>query len=345
MAIDMKVGILTQAGGAHLSSYLAAFADCDDVASVAIADDSGSNFASAEKALGEKLSGTYKDAGEMLKKQQPKLVLVTKQANLAPAAIDQALEAGCHVIAEKPACVRAEDFAPLVKKAESKHLHLMLAFANRLNPPTIAAKQIMTEGKLGRLYGMQVHLMADQTRLTRPSYRQSWFSQKEFAGGGHLTWLGIHWLDLACYLSDLKVREVTGFIENVGRQPIDVEDSVALSLRFEQGVLGTMQTGYYLDRGYHSNVTIWGEDGWLRLTRTGNMPLEYYSRKEKDPQVRQVDVAQEPRGYGVFVDAIVKAIGEDRPVPVTGPEGLHVLRTIYAAYKAASTGQTQKVEA
>ncbi|GIS60415.1 MAG: hypothetical protein CM1200mP2_26400 [Planctomycetaceae bacterium] len=50
--------------------------------------------------------------------------------------IRQALEAGCHVFAEKPACLNAGEFAKLVKLADTKHLHLMLALANRTNPET-----------------------------------------------------------------------------------------------------------------------------------------------------------------------------------------------------------------
>ena len=42
----------------------------------------------------------------------------------------RALDAGCHVFAEKPACVRIEDFIPLVQKADARHLNLMLALAN-----------------------------------------------------------------------------------------------------------------------------------------------------------------------------------------------------------------------
>src|SRR5207248_6975460 len=140
--------------------------------------------------------------------------------------------AGCHVFAEKPSCVRAEDFEPLVRKAQRKHRHLMLALANRLHPCVAEARRLLRDGRLGKVYGAEVHLVADQTRLTRESYRKEWFCSKARAGGGHLIWLGIHWLDLALYLTGLKVEQVTGFTGVVGGQPLDVEDSAALALRF-----------------------------------------------------------------------------------------------------------------
>ncbi len=48
----------------------------------------------------------------------------------------------------------------------------------------------------------------------------------------HLTWLGIHWLDLAMYVTGSRITHVAGFSGNVGGQPIDTEDSAAISLRF-----------------------------------------------------------------------------------------------------------------
>ena len=112
---------------------------------------------------------------------------------------------------------------------------------------------------------MSLNLVADQTRLTRPAYYQSWLAQKARAGGGQLTWLGIHWLDLALYVTGLTVKQVAGFAGVVGGQPLDVEDSAAVALRFSNDSFGTLTAGYYLDRGYQSHLQVWGEHGWIRL--------------------------------------------------------------------------------
>src|SRR5262249_13332816 len=157
------------------------------------------------------------------------------------------------------------DFAQLTRTAQQKHRHLMLALANRLHAPVREARRLLQEGKLGKVYGVEVHLVADQTRLKREAYHKSWFAQKARAGGGHLIWLGIHLLDLALHVTGLKVRQVAGFAGVVGGQPIDVEDSAAVALRFDNGSFGTLTSGYYLDKGYHSHLQIWGEHGWLRL--------------------------------------------------------------------------------
>jgi predicted dehydrogenase len=344
VAKSIHVGLITDPEGAHTAAYLDALRSTDEVAGVALADPTGGMEAAARKALGDKLVGVYREASGMLRETRPAMALVTLEAAKAPPAIDAALDAGCHVLAEKPACVRAEDFEPLVGKAQSKHLEIMLALANRIHAPVTEARRLVAEGKLGRLYGAEIHLIADQTRLKSPAYRQTWFAHKDRAGGGHLIWLGIHWLDMLQMIMQSAVREVAGFTAVVGGQPLDVEDAAALALKFDSGALGTMTSGYFLDRGYHSHLQIWGEDGWLRLASVEEQPLEWYSRQGTgQPKVERFEYDKGSRGYTPFVQACVQFAAGTAPAPITSEESLRVLKTVYAAYEAAKTGRSQRV--
>jgi predicted dehydrogenase len=345
MPKTIRVGVITNAEGAHLDAYFPSLAKTEEVAGVVLADPSGKTEARARTALGKKFRGLHKDAGEMLKKVRPAMALVSLPADVASAAIDQALDAGCHVFAEKPACVRAADFEKLVRKAQQKHLHLMLALANRLHPGVQEARRLISRGVLGRIYAVEIHFIADQTRLKQPAYRAAWYCQKKRAGGGHLIWLGIHWLDLALYVTGLRVQQVTGFAGVVGGQPIDVEDSAAVALAFtNRNIFGTMISGYYLDHGYHSHVKIWGEHGWLKLAAVEDAPLEWYStRDNKNPQVETFKYPRGQRGYFPFVRAGVRASAGLQDPPITGEECLHVLKTIFGVYRAAETERVIKV--
>jgi predicted dehydrogenase len=341
---SVTVGVLTGAQGAHLELYLAALRNLDEVEAVTLADPSGEAQAHADKALGPKLKGTYRNPADLLRQAAPQLALVTLEADLAPPVIDVALEAGCHVLTEKPACVRAQDFEKLADKAHQKHRHLMLALANRVHAPVREARRLVRDGKLGRVYGIEMHLIADQTRLTREAYRKEWYCSKAKAGGGHLIWLGIHWLDLALYITGLRVQQVAGFAGVVGGQPIDVEDSAAVALRFDNGTFGTLTSGYYLDRGYHSHLKVWGERGWLRLADFEEEPLEWYTTKDVEkPAVQRFEYPKGERGYQPFVRAAVRAAAGLEPPPITAEEGLHVLRAIFAFYQAAQSGKVQAV--
>jgi predicted dehydrogenase len=342
MPATTKVAVVTHAGGAHLNAYFPALAATPEADAVVLSDPDGRWEADARKALGPKLKATYRDVAEMLRKERPGMALVSMEAALAPPVIDRALEAGCHVFCEKPSCVRADDFARLARKAESKHRHLMLALANRSHAPVREARRLLRAGALGKVYGVEVHLVADQTRLKREAYRKEWYCVKARGGGGNLIWLGIHWLDLTLWVTGLKVKQVAGFAGVVGGQPIDVEDSAALALRFDNGSFGTMTAGYYLDHGYQSHVQVWGEHGWLRLASIEDAPLEWYSTKQRPP-LQRYEYPKGQRGYTPFVRAAVRASAGLEEAPITPEEGLHVLRTIFAFYEAAKTGRTQEV--
>ena len=127
-------------------------------------------------------------------------------------------------------------------------------------------------------------------------------------------------------------------------QPIDVEDSAALSLRFDNDSFGTMTSGYYLDKGYQSHVQIWGEHGWLKLAAVEELPLEWYSTKVgKVAKPQQFTYAKGQRGYLNFLRSAVRASAGLEGPPITADEGLHVIKSIFAFYEAARTGRAQTI--
>jgi UDP-N-acetyl-2-amino-2-deoxyglucuronate dehydrogenase len=341
--MSIPVAVITEAGGAHLDSYFPALAAAKEAESVVLADASGASEPLARKILGDKLRHVYRDRDELLNAERPGMALVSMEAVHAPPAIQAALAAGWHVLAEKPACLRAEDFAPLVRLAQSKHLHLMLALANRISPPIVAARKLLQSGEIGKLYGMELHLIADQTRLQQPAYRNRWVAQKDRAGGGHLAWLGIHWLDLAMYMTAAKIVEVAGFVGNVGGQPLDVEDSAAMTLRLDNGILGTLTSGYYVDKGYHMHLKFWGSQGWIEMDPRGSIPFTWYNSKMPDAKPQSYSGPTQPTGYTPFVEDALRACAGLQEPPVTAEESLYVLQTLYACYQAAATGRTQHV--
>src|SRR5438132_9960788 len=117
MPETIKVGVITQPQGAHLDAYLPALARTAEAEAVAVADPSEHVFPLARKALGQKLAATYADAADMLRQFQPHMVLISMEAVLAPPMIEASLDAGCHVLTEKPACAQVEDFERLAVKA------------------------------------------------------------------------------------------------------------------------------------------------------------------------------------------------------------------------------------
>jgi predicted dehydrogenase len=336
----MKVAILTHAGGAHMSAYFSALAEANDCDEVVLADPGNRWADEAKKALGTRLSRSYADYDELIAKESPKMCLVSMEAKDAPPVIEVALESGSHVFSEKPACVTLQQFEKLATLADSKHLHLMLAFANRVNPESLAARKMIQQGRFGDIYSIDMHIVADQTRLTKPDYHGTWYADKSRAGGGHLIWLGIHWLDLAMFLTGTAITEATGAIANIGKQPITAEDSAVATLRFSNGMVGTLNSGYYLDAGYHTQIRIWGSKGWLNLDSFGTDKMTWYENNgPKAKQLQTFESSVEPRGYSPFVAQAVTAIANDTTPPITTRESLNAIRTVFRIYEAAETGK------
>src|SRR5690242_15488014 len=83
----IKVGVLTHAGGAHLSAYFEALAKTDEVEGVTLADPDGKSEEMARKMLGSKLTQVYKEHGELLRQEKPPMALVSMEAALGPPVI------------------------------------------------------------------------------------------------------------------------------------------------------------------------------------------------------------------------------------------------------------------
>ena len=147
--------------------------------------------------------------------------------------------------------------------------------------------ELVASGAIGELYGVEMHFLADQTRLARDSYKEmvGWTLEKSRSGGGHLVWLGIHYLDAIQFITDASISQVSGMTHHVGEygKRHDVEDSTVAAVRFTNGMLGTVTSGFYCDAGYNSHIKVWGSKGWLRLEKDSPdadeaFPLTWYSQ-------------------------------------------------------------------
>jgi len=220
----------------------------------------------------------------------------------------------------------------------------MLAMATRSGSAIKKTKQLISEGVIGKPYSTSMIWIADQTRLTQPAYHQSWLSDPKRAGGGKLIYHGVHYLDVIQHLLGDSIREINGFTQNVGGQPIQVEDSAAVSFRFNSGVTGTLNTGYYLDRGKQSEIRIWGSHGWLKLQHLEGEPLQWYSTLPDAPKgVQSFENSDAQLMYELFFQDAIDAIRTHGAPPITTEESLRVLRVVFAAYEAVATGRTQTV--
>jgi|ETNmetMinimDraft_25_1059894.scaffolds.fasta_scaffold37219_1 predicted dehydrogenase len=333
----MDVVLAIEPTGPHLGHYFAGLKNNESVEKVYVADASGEMQSNAAENLGNKLAGFDQDIDAALAEANAPLAVVSLEAHRSPATISKCLEAGCHVIAEKPSCSCVEDFEAMAALAHQRDRQLMLAFANRATPHIQEARRIVRE-HIGPVYGIECHTVADQTRVQKQKEPAHWLFQKEKSGGGHLIWLGIHAVDWMQFVCDAPIVQVGAICGNIGGTAVDVEDSAVLNLQFESGMLGTLTSAYYIDKGKHISMNIWGKNGWLRMMPNGEYKIVWqeYGSEEQVIDYRNAKVGG---AYAPFIDSVIESIVAGTQPLLTTDESLRAIRVVFAAYESAQAGK------
>lgn len=141
---------------------------------------------------------------------------------------------------------------------------------------------------------------------------------------------------------------MAGFAETLGGEPVNAEDAYCLSFRFDNGMLGSMTGGYFLENNKQDDMLIWGREGWLRFDPEPATYLEWFSRRGDGRHTPTRRIAYTGSdlwsGEDQFKHEVFQAcLGKGAP-PIQVEDGLWMLETAFAAYRAASTGQAQKVK-
>jgi predicted dehydrogenase len=187
-----------------------------------------------------------------------------------------ALEAGCHVLCEKPMAVHVGEADAMIEAAARAERLLAVSLQFRHRPEVVAAKRIVDEGRLGEL--QRVDVLACWTRAAR-YYRQTpWRGTWKGEGGGVLMNQAPHNLDLACYLAGPPSRVVAWTRTRL--QPIEAEDTAHAMLEWPGGALGTIHVSTAeADTG--DRIELLGTGGRL-VIRPGSLEVELFQ-----PDLRQ----------------------------------------------------------
>ena len=141
-----------------------------------------------------------------------------------------ALEAGKHVLVEKPIALTADGAARVVAAAEKADRTLMVAMNNRWRPDVMALKPFISGGELGDVFFMKGAALNRKVRHVRPTWRHT----PQTAGGGALMDLGVQTLDLCLWLLDYPaVRRVHA--HGHPGENMDVEDSALATFELDNG--------------------------------------------------------------------------------------------------------------
>ena len=246
---DAKLRIAFIGTGGIAGPHLKALADMPDVELVALADINEQAMRDKAETYGIPKENLFTDYNQMLERIEPDAVdICTPNALHAPNAI-AALQAGAHVIVEKPMGMNAGECRQMIDTAKAHDRKLVIGFQFRMTPATQFLKRCADDGMLGNiLYG--------RVQALRRRGIPNWgvFGRKDLQGGGPLIDIGVHMLEQCHYVmgAPRPVAAMGQTFTYLGDQPSDrvasqwagwdyksytVEDLAVGHIRFENGAV------------------------------------------------------------------------------------------------------------
>jgi len=264
-----------------------------------------------------------------------------------------ALEAGLHILCEKPLALKAKQAREMYEKAEAVGVKHMVFFTYRWLPPERYIRALIDQGYLGRCYHCNLHLLFGFGRGRQYGWRFD--SQR---ANGMLADLGSHMIDLArWYVGDIaKVSaNLVTFIQRAGveSQPLDpANDSAILALQFANGAQGTIYVSAVAvgDSLVQDHITLHGEAGTLEAD-LGFSGVEVRGARSDEDRLKPLLIPdsiwegvdqsnswevfnKQSVGDRQFIDAILK----DQPISPNFYDGWKVQEVIDAAIESHQSG-------
>ena len=287
----------------------------------------------------------YSDYRDLLKDKNVDAVSVCLPNVLhGPVTID-AVNAGKHVLVEKPMATSVAEAHAMMDAAKAAGVQLLVNQAQRRFGPHRKAKEVLDSGIMGEV--LYVTAMFGHSGPENWSPTGKWFFDKKQARFGAMADLGVHKADLIRFLTGKEVTEIAAFYDRLDKPYGDVEDNFAACLRLEGGAMGTLGASWTVKGGKNADYTILHcTNGTLRVLAWPDQPCIAHLVKPQSTIEFDIPPPLNEYGAGWGVDiggAFVRAIlGTEEPF-CTGDEGMRSLAVILAAEEAADSGRTVKV--
>lgn len=290
----------------------------------------------------------FTDYQQLLKEVDVDIVSVcTPNALHAPISI-AALQAGAHVLCEKPMATSSEEAAAMIDAAEKSGKKLMIGHNQRFVPSHQKAREIIAKGELGKIYSFKTAFGHPGPEAWSADGKDSWFFKKEEAFIGAMGDLGVHKADLLRYLLGEEFVEVASMIETGSKDFGDVDDNAVCILKSESGIIGTLAASWAYTAGEDNSTIIYGEKAILRLEDDPNYSLiVQYTNGEVVKYELGAIQSNDSGGQTTShtINHFVEAVLEDKEPLINGEEGMKSLEVILASLESMETKTFTKIKA
>jgi len=205
------------------------------------------------------------------------------------------LNAGKHVLCEKPLAINCLDAEKMIQTAELNQKKLFVVKSSRYTPSIEALKNKIDKGTLGKIYSFQLNCV-----WNRPNeyYAENWRGTNEQDGGTLFTQFS-HYIDVLLWLLNDDAETFAGFRANLSGKNIDFEDTGAISVKMKSGTIGTI---HYSVNAFLKNqevsLAIVGEKGTIKIGGEYMQDLLYQLPEIID--LMKLTPNQMPNDYGNY---------------------------------------------
>ncbi|WP_130859029.1 Gfo/Idh/MocA family protein [Gracilibacillus phocaeensis] len=326
----------------HLQGYLTFPNQCEIVALCDIYPEK------AEKVKKEfSLSSTvYSNMTDLLAQEKVDLVSIcTPPYTHAPLAVE-ALDAGKHVLVEKPMASSLEECDAMNEAAKRNDKILSIVAQNRFTTPMMRMKHLLEKDLIGDV----LHTQVDSFWWRGHSYYDLWWRGTwEKEGGGCTLNHAVHHIDIFQWMRGLP-DEITAVTSNTAHDNAEVEDiSIAIG-RYKSGSLAQI-TSSVVHHGEEQQLIFQGEKArvsvpWqvkASLAQENGFPTDNKSLEETLTEAYENDPALIYEGHAGQIQNVLEAIQHNGQVLVDGVQGRQTLELITAIYESANYQRTVKL--
>jgi UDP-N-acetyl-2-amino-2-deoxyglucuronate dehydrogenase len=253
----------------------------------------------------------------------------------------RALNAGVHVLCEKPMALTVSDCGRMIQAAEKNNLRLFAIKQNRYNPPIAAVKKLIDQNRFGKINSIQLSCFWNRNE---EYYRNSWKGTKDLDGGTLFTQFS-HFIDLLYWMFG-DVEEVKSMMDNYEHKDIiEFEDTGVVILRFSSGAIGTIN---YTVNSYQKNMegslTIFGEKGTVKIGGQYLNELEY--QQIEGVRIENLPEGNKANSYGNYFGSmsnhdlvyenVIEVLERGGSITTSAFEGLKTVEIIQKIYAASN---------
>ena len=249
------------------------------------------------------------------------------------------LEAGHHVLCEKPLCIDVEDARKMIAAGEKAGKKLFVVKQNRYNPPVAFLKELIVKGKLGKIYSFQINCFWNRPE----AYYTDWKGSKELDGGTLFTQFS-HFIDLLYWLLG-DVAAIKAMSKNFAHSSIEFEDTGVIAFEMQSGAIGSLNyTVNSFEKNMEGSFTVFAENGTVKIGGQYLNTLEYCTVAGIEKP--NLPIGNPANGYGFYqgsmsnhekvYENLILALQDYRHEFASAEEGLKTVEIIQKIYKNPS---------